>query len=257
MTPPALTRQEKEVLGARLANFDVMLDQVTNAVRQASALLRISPTQTSISPTALRSTPAAISSRYGLSAGVTRLFSGSGRRSSWMPTNSAEKTGFCQCSNHLMLNWGGSRLDADSQEPAAPLSKHHSSSVIFLDSRTRTAHCFEGQRASLEMNMTLQPWPMRHLLMTVVSSIVCSLFSASPGQAQFTRYPAQPKAIVSSETVLAGPPARRPIKQPLEVPPDGFWAVCFSTAGQCLVRGQAHIGSGAKCSCGVDPGYTR
>ena len=33
MTPPALTRQEKEVLGVRLANFGVMLDQVTDAVR--------------------------------------------------------------------------------------------------------------------------------------------------------------------------------------------------------------------------------
>jgi hypothetical protein len=53
MTLPALTREEKEVLGARLTDLDVKLDQVTDTVRQASALLRISSTKTSISPAAL------------------------------------------------------------------------------------------------------------------------------------------------------------------------------------------------------------
>ena len=156
-----------------------------------------------------------------------------------------------------MLNWGWVKVGHRFTGSPAPLSKHHSSGVIFLDCRARAAHFLKGSVHHLEMNMTLQPWPMRHLLITIVSSIVCSLFSAGPGQAQFTRYPAQPGTNITSDTILAGPPARRPIKQPLQVPHDGFWAVCFSIAGQCLVRGQAHIGSGAKCSCGVDPGYTR
>jgi hypothetical protein len=173
------------------------------------------------------------------------------------PINSLEESRFCYRSNDLVFNWCGVKIERRFTKNPGPLSKGHSSGVISSDSAPDITRFLKGSVHHLEMDMTLKRWPMRHLLVTIISSVVYSIFSAGPGQAQFTRYPAQPGTITTSDTILAGPPARRPIKQPLQVPHDGFWAVCFSIAGQCLVRGEAHIGSGAKCSCGVDPGYTR
>lgn len=81
--------------------------------------------------------------------------------------------------------------------------------------------------------------------------IITVLASPASGDAQPT---SELAGNSNTAPLMGGLPLNWGVQPPL--PPDGFYAVCYTSAGRCKVRGNAPIAPGSACYCLTYAGRT-